>query len=177
MQLAFTSDGLPGTIHVTVKQTGNPDDIGAWPGAHGLANCEATVTYPGRGYRGQFGWIQMVRSTDNTSGGAAFEMDPLEVLGSVPHPFCYYGISPTLFDAPARDDRGDLDWLAHAFLCRIANRQTKEIRALAGFRWGFIITAQQVSINEPAELDRGSWNQHVSMMRSVYSNWRFNTDH
>jgi hypothetical protein len=37
-------------------------------------------------------WIQLVCSTDNGSGGQGFEMDPLEILGDVPHPFCFFGI-------------------------------------------------------------------------------------
>jgi hypothetical protein len=93
------------------------------------------------GLSGAARWIQLVRSTDNSSGGDRFEPDPLEVLGPLPHPFCSFGIKPTLFDAPSRDSRADLDWLAHSILCRIADPDRHEVHALAGFGWGFTITA------------------------------------
>ena len=72
------------------------------PEALGLPHCQATVAYPGRGYAGMLGWIQLVRSTDNASGGELFAMDPLALVGEVGHPFAFFGVAPTLFDAPAR---------------------------------------------------------------------------
>jgi hypothetical protein len=56
------------------------------------------------------GWVQFVRSSDNRSKGREFELDPLVFLGDLPHPFCWLGISPLLFDAPSRSGRDDLDW-------------------------------------------------------------------
>jgi hypothetical protein len=60
------------------------------------------------------GWLQLVRCAHNRSGGAAFELDPLEVLGDVGHPFRAHGMRPVLSDAPSRRSRAPLDWLAHA---------------------------------------------------------------
>src|SRR5204863_43198 len=85
--------------------------------------------YAGSGYAAMLGWIQLVRSTDNGSRGREFELDPLEPLGVTPHPFCWFGLTPTLFDAPSRRTTDDLDWLAHSFLA--FTRDRFEARATA----------------------------------------------
>jgi len=86
MQLPYSVHGPAGTVDIDVGTTRNPKELGAAPGAAGLAFCEAIVGYPGQGYTGLLGWIQLVRSTDNSSGGDRFELDPLEVLGELPAP-------------------------------------------------------------------------------------------
>jgi hypothetical protein len=173
MHLPFSLRGLPGTIDVTVGTNSDPEGLGAGTGAAGLAFCEATVNYPGKGYAGLLGWVQLVRSTDNTSRGDQFEMDPLDVLGDVQHPFCFFGIKPTLFDAPSRDSRADLDWLAHSFLCHIADAAPREVHALAGFEWGFTITAGATAPSPPRVLEPADWNQHLALFHAEYPAWRF----
>jgi hypothetical protein len=173
MQLPFTLRGHHGTIDVHVGTTRDPGELGTWPGAAGLTFCEATVSYPGQGYTGMMGWIQLVRSTDNNSHGRQFEMDPLDILGEVPHPFCFFGIRPTLFDAPSRDSRADLDWLAHSFLCHIADQTRREVRALTGFAWGFTIRAGVATTTPPGVLTLGEWNQHFGLLRAEHPTWRF----
>ena len=42
---------------------------------------------------------------DLVGRGERFEMDPLAFLGDLPHPFCWLGLNPTLFDAPSRSPR------------------------------------------------------------------------
>jgi hypothetical protein len=125
------------------------------------------------GYGGLLGWIQLVRSTDNSSGGARFEPDPLEVLGQPPHPFCFFGITPTLFDAPSRDSRADLDWLAHSFLCRVGDPNRHEVHALAGFGWGFTITAGTATPAPPHNLELAAWGQHLGLLHAWHPAWRF----
>lgn len=47
------------------------------------------------------------------------EMDPFDLFGLYerePLPYCWFGITPTLFDAPWRDGRTPLDWVAHSLL-------------------------------------------------------------
>jgi len=176
MRLPFSLHGLPGTVDVTVGPTRDPDELGAWPGAAGLAFCRATISYPGQGYKGLLGWVQLVRSTDNHSGGERFEMDPLEPLGEVAHPFCFFGITPVLFDAPSRDSRADLDWLAHSFLCRIADRSRHEVQALTGFGWGFTVRAGTATVMPPHALESADWNQHLDVLHADHPNWRFADD-
>jgi hypothetical protein len=52
-----------------------------------------------------FGWVQLVRSTDNASQGEEFEIDPFALFDDVRTPYCWYGTEPTLFDSPCRVDR------------------------------------------------------------------------
>jgi hypothetical protein len=173
MHLSFSLRGLAGSIDVTVSETQNPKELSARPGAAGLPHCQATVSLPGKGYDGLLGWIQLVCSTDNGSSGQRFEMDPLEILGDVPHPFCFFGIKPTLFNAPSRDSRADLDWLAHSFLCHIADRAIREVQALVGFSWGFKIADGTARPIPPRGLESVDWNQHLGLLHAEHPVWRF----
>jgi len=137
--------------------------------------CEATVDYPAQGYDAVLGWIQLVRSDDNESEGQAFEIDPLAFLGDVPHPFCWIGLSPRLFDAPWRSPRRDLDWTAQSFLCvpEDLTEVGQEVHALLGLSWGFRIRDEEVQLVPPMLLDPSDWDQHVEALAARYPSWRF----
>jgi hypothetical protein len=74
---------------------------------------------------------------------------------------------------PSRDSRADLDWLAHSFLCRIADRDRHEVHALTGFSWGFTITAETTMPVPPHSLDPAAWNQHLGLLHARHPAWRF----
>jgi hypothetical protein len=173
MRLDFVLHGHSGYIQVEFGLNTDPTLFGASPGAAGLPYLQASVTHPARGYLARTGWVQLVRSTDNRSGGSAFEMDPLEILGEASHPFCYYGVAPTLFDAPARDDRSTLDWLAHSFLTYLAGKDRREVRAVLGFGWGFRIRGGVVTAIEPSSLPHEDWDAHRALLTREYPGWRF----
>lgn len=173
MRLPFTLRGRGGDIDITVDATRDPGELGAPPDAQGLAYCEATITHPANGYAALLGWIQMVRSTDNHSRGEQFEMDPLTFVGEVAHPFCFLGIKPLLFDAPSRPTRNNLDWLAHSYLCHVADYETREVHALAGFSWGFTINDGDTTIIGPSLLDAADWNQQLDLLHAEHPAWRF----
>ncbi|MEQ4303437.1 hypothetical protein ABNF97_18970 [Plantactinospora sp. B6F1] len=40
-------------------------------------------------------------------------MDPFDLFADSPAPYCWYGITPTLFDAPSRLDTRPMNWTAH----------------------------------------------------------------
>src|ERR1700736_2423826 len=95
----FAWDGVVGRVDIECIPNDDPDAYGSWwANAHGYPVCTARVAYPGRGYRAMFGWVQLVRSTDNDSRGERFEIDPFALFGDAPSPYCWYGIEPTLFD-------------------------------------------------------------------------------
>lgn len=175
MHLPFSLHGSAGQVNIAVNATRNPDDLGAAPGALGLAHCHATIDYAGRGYAGLLGWIQLVRSTDNSSAGERFEMDPLVFVGEVPHPFAFFGITPALFDAPSRRSRADLDWLAHSFLCHIKeiDDNVRIVQAITGFSWGFRIAGGEATVEPACALQAGDWNQHLDMLHQQHPGWRF----
>lgn len=171
--LGFVHRGETGTISVDVSRVDDADRYGALPGATGLAACRAEVGYPFRGYAGFFGWVQVVRSTDDAGGGAAFGTDPLEMLGTVSHPFAFFGPNPTLFDAPSRDHRQDLDWEAHAFLTTVRWADGPVVESLAGFSWGFQIRRRVVTAVGPVALGPGAWARHHPLLRSAHPGWSF----
>ena len=67
----FQWDGLTGDVQVECVPNVDPaayatvaDDVVGFP------VCTAWVRYPRRGYHSMFGWVQLVRSTDNESQGS-----------------------------------------------------------------------------------------------------------
>jgi hypothetical protein len=69
----FDWDGLTGDVQVECVPIVDPaayatvaDDVVGFPA------CTAWVRYPRRGYHSMFGWVQLVRSTDNASHGDEF---------------------------------------------------------------------------------------------------------
>ena len=69
----FAWRGEAGTVRVECVPNTDPDFYGCWwPVAEDLPVCTATVDYPELGYRSMLGWVQVVRSTDNESGGDRF---------------------------------------------------------------------------------------------------------
>jgi hypothetical protein len=178
MELGFEWAGQHGVITVDCRTNHEPDELGCLPGADGLPTCTAIVQFPHLGYRAMFGWVQLVRSTDNATGGAKFEADPFVLFGDTPTPYCWYGLNPTLFDAPSRSTRDDLEWEAHSFLAttpldEVMTTQTRRIVPLVGFSWGFTIVDSQVAIRPAEQLPLSKWSEHVPTLRSHYGLWTF----
>ncbi len=167
----FVLRGLAGRVDVRLGRNDDPTVFGCRPSGRGFPVCSAEVTYADRGYAAMLGWIQLVRSTDNRSGGRGFEIDPYEPLGVSPHPFCWYGMAPTLSDAPSRPTRADLQWVAHSFLAFIGDAH--EARAILGFRWGFDIADGDISPTGLAPLPPAQWDEHRILLRREHPAWRF----
>jgi hypothetical protein len=178
MEIAFTYQGHRGHVFVSVATTTVPSVLGARDGAIGLANCTATIEFAGRGYLQLLGWIQLVRSDDNAFHGRQFEMDPFDPFGlyeHAPSPYCWYGIAPTLFDAPSRDERAHLDWVAHSFLATSPLRGNRRIvTPLLGFAWGFHIADDgNVTLKPISPLTAADWESHLPYLRDCYPEWQF----
>jgi hypothetical protein len=176
--IPFHHQGYEGRVFVSVGQTDNPELLGAHDGAVGLANCTATVEYDGHGYHQLFGWVQLVRSTDNSFQGRQFEMDPADLFGlynQARSPYCWYGILPTLFDAPSRDERVHLDWVAHSFLAAWPwYGDHRIVTPILGFSWGFHIADDGASeLNPLVPLTAADWESHLPYLRDTYPDWSF----
>lgn len=173
--MAFALRGIEGRVSVTYSVNDRPDLVGAAPQSAGFPMCDATVDYAARGYDSLLGWVQLVRSDDNVSGGREFEIDPLEALGDLPHPFCWLGLNPRLFDAPSRSPRADLDWLAHSFLCVPdgGGDASLEAQALLGFSWGFRIRDEVIALVPPVPLEPSAWDHDAALLAPLYPGWRF----
>jgi hypothetical protein len=161
-----------------VQKTTRTEIIGADEGALGLANCKAWIEYSANGYLALLGWIQLVRSTDNASQGRQFEVDlfdPFKLYARAPTPYFWYGITPTFFDAPSRDERVELDWVAHTFLATSPWRGNRRVVIpLLGFSWGFhIIDDKNIDLKPPTSLTSADWESHLPYLQDYYKQWDF----
>jgi len=173
VRIEFERAGVASVVEVEVGVNENPAELGCPDFARGFPVCRATIAPPARGYADFLGWVQLVAAS-NRAGG--FQMDPFEPLGDVSHPFGFYGFAPVLFDAPHRDDRPDMDWLAHSFLCGLGETMLegrKEVDAILGFSWGFRIRDGEISVRGPSLLSAQDWDGHRDYMHAVYSGWSF----
>ncbi len=175
MDLAFALRGIEGHVSVFCRPNDRPELVGSGPDSRGFPLCHAVVAFPAQGYDAVLGWVQLVRSDDNTSQGREFEIDPLAFLGDLPHPFCWLGLAPQLFDAPSRSPKQDLDWLAHSFLCVPDGRADEglDVHALVGFSWGFTVRREQIELVPPAQLGPEDWDAHHDLLSALYPAWGF----
>jgi hypothetical protein len=180
LRIGFELRGLDGLVDVSITPNTDPGSLGYLllsggapiEFARDFPVCRATVAYSGDGYAAMFGWTQMVRSTD--SAGAGFEMDPIAIYRDVPTPWAWYGFKPELFDAPSRQTRHDMNWEAHSFLGVSPDGvMTPRVNALAGFSWGFSVSAGSITCNPPQALGPEAWDAHLSLLRSSYPAWVF----
>ena len=171
MKLDFRHHVASGSVAVDVRPNANPADLGCDAASLGLPVCTARVETAAQGYRAMCGWIQVVRSTDNSTGGEGFDMDPFAPSGA-DSPYAFYGLASTLFDAPSRDDRDDLDWLAHAFLAHTP-LGTNEVEAVLGFSWGFTFREEKVQVSGPSPLDQADWDSHQGLLTIEHPAWAF----
>ncbi|WP_244905325.1 hypothetical protein [Streptomyces agglomeratus] len=171
--IPFLRDGTQGAVTVTLERVNDPAAIGKHPSAGGFPCCTAEVDFPGKGYRALFGWVQLVRSTDNSSAGAAFDMDPFYLFEDAPSPYALFGINPTLFDAPSRIKRCPLTWTAHSYLAWTPMYDTdRRVPPLVGFSWGFNIdSASRITLQQVQSLTAADWDVHVPYLGTSHPGW------
>jgi hypothetical protein len=137
------------------------------------------------GYGAIFGWIQLVRSTDDED---IWKMDPIPVLSGLDTPFAYLGIEPTLFDAPMREmkDSKDVDWTAHAFLCTMGRcLLERRVSVVAGFEWGWEIRFKDgkgkgkdeertILVKELKNIEfEKAWTEKLDVLKKAHVGWVF----
>jgi len=135
--------------------------------------CEAVVDSDLRGYQSLLGWIQLVGTRNAPHTERRLEIDPLRIFQDLDLPFGFYGINPTLFDAPWRTYRDQyLDWLAHSFLCASpADPMDRAARPVAAFQWGFVLDHGAIELVSPAALPTAEWSKHRSLLMTAYPSW------
>jgi hypothetical protein len=175
LSLPFVARGRAGTVSVSVSRNDDPASYGCSPAALGLAVCRATVEFEADGYDALLGWVQTVGERSAQSDERVHTADPLDIYAELETPFGFYGLEPTLFDAPSRRDRNvSLDWLAHSFLCVApTSPMAREAKPVAGFSWGFTIEQGHVDIFEPLLLTPSAWTDQHHLLRTNYPSWDF----
>ena len=181
---SFEWRGVTGAVRVECVPNDDPRGYATWAAdAYGFPVCTATVQFPRRGYDAMFGWVQLVRSTDNESAGEHFEADPFALFGDARSPYCWYGTEPTLFDAPSRPDRAPIEWVAYSFLAttpiaEVLEGNPRRVVPVLGFEWGFDIRPESpadVELREVAPAPAGAWEAVVPALRAEYPSplWTF----
>lgn len=176
LSFPFVARGLPGVVNVEVYPNSRPASIGSTDWARGFPICQASIDWKAEGYNALLGWLQVVgMRAANADASRKWVTDPLEIHDGLNTPFGFYGLSPTLFDAPARSDRTQsLDWCAESFLCFApSSPMAREAYPVAGFSWGFVLSAGEIKTVEPKVIEQAAWNRHVGLLRSTYTGWTF----
>jgi hypothetical protein len=176
LDIEFSYKGDRGCVSVSCVPDDAPAAVGKDEDARGFPVCTATIDYAGQGYRALFGWVQLVRSTDSAVERTAFQMDPLRFFEDSPAPYCWYGLVPTLFDAPSRQERKPLAWLAHSFLAVTPwdMGALRQVVPLLGFSWGFEIDAGgRITLVPEARLSAADWTAHIPYLSMSYPTWEF----
>lgn len=173
MEIPFNFGGDHGRVLVEVIANADPVSVGKTEREHGMPMCTATVEFSARGYRAMLGWVQLVREPAPT---APFSIDPFDLFEGSTAPFAWYGIQPTLFDAPSRWREGAVRWEAHSFLTIgpwDVNRRL--VVPLAGFAWGYCqhSLTEGLQISALRSLGPVDWNRHRSYMAERFPAWTF----
>jgi len=172
LALPFRWAGREGEVRVEVRENDDPVALGCEPWARGFPVCRATIDPPARGYSDMLGWIQLV---DDSYHGGGFHADGFEPLGELSHPFGFYGVSPTLFDAPHADAE-DFDFLAHSFLCGLGGdllEFRREARAVLGFSWGCVKRGREIEFLNVEPVPPEAWDGHREYLGETFSKWSF----
>jgi hypothetical protein len=172
LALPFRWAGHAGEVQIEIRENDDPAALGCEEFARGFPVCRAKLTPPSQGYADMLGWIQLV---DDSYHGGGFHADGFEPFGEFPHPFSYYGVSPTLFDAPHFDGE-NFDFLAHTFLCGLGGKLLEfrqEARAVLGFSWGCRKRGAEIELFEPQALTAASWDRQRECLARTYPTWTF----
>ena len=174
MILPFRAHGHDGHIQLTYETEGDPETIGsALVGAanfdpatfRGFPTMMVSVDYEGSGYRGTFGWIQVINCRD---------VDLPPFLADVDSPFCAFGHLPSFFDAPANPEHPDGPWVAETFLVASPDiARTRRLTPLVGFQWGYELTGGRAIAFLPSEIGPARWNAVRELLRTQFDSWTF----
>jgi hypothetical protein len=178
LELPYRWNDVGGVVRVEIGVNDDPDAFGVEEFARGFPFCRATIEPAALGYREMIGWVQVVERSDL---GRGFKIDLFEPLGDVPHPFCFFGYSPIMFDSPHATYRV-WDFTAHTFLCGQGGKlleqtegERREVRAVLGFGWGFSKRGDRIDSFGPEQLSAEDWNGHLTYLHKRFSEpkWSF----
>jgi hypothetical protein len=179
LELPFSLRGSTGNVAVAVegKPAGDPYNVLRGALARDVPRrfpiCTAQIEYSRQGYDAVFGWIQVVKASDGASAEDC-EVDPIALDRNLQTPYSWFGIKPTLFDAPWRVKPDHMAWICQSYLCFTPDAVVgPHVRAVAGFEWGFVVQRDTVTIRKPYNLSEDAWSDRVPLLRNSYPGWTF----
>jgi hypothetical protein len=181
LTVPFGLRGSEGSLAVECGVNGDPRRLGYHllglpydlEVARGFPVVRASVSFPGEGYAGAMGWIQVLRYGSGGLGDERIEVDLPPQHQDSNTPYCFWGIQPTFFDAPSTPHE-DVTWTAEAFLATSPDAlMTRTVRPICGFRWGYATTRKPPQILPPESLDRGAWEAARPTLRQRFPAWDF----
>jgi hypothetical protein len=180
LTLPYRWAGAVGTVSVEVGVNDDPAALGCAEFARGFPYMRAMISPQEVGYNNVMGWIQLTR-WGAPGSQSEFRMDPYAPLREIPHPFGFFGFSPTMFDAPHTDEDGEHEFTAHTFLGAIGGDlfdfedETKapQARAILGFCWGYEKRADGIPHWGPRPLGPEDWGAHLPYLSAKHPRWHF----
>ncbi len=194
LELPFVNYGRRGILHVECRENTSLESSGMEIVRNLLPDERMCLGYPvihahardfdGIGIFRYWGFIQIISQDMFLTGNYAVP-DEVEVFvdtnlpGEIV-PFCNYGYSAEMYDAPMNTllDCDKLIWRADTFLVTlptILNNDT--ISFLAGYSWGynelFVDNGFQIEIVNPVEANVSMFRKHLPLLRSKFPGFTF----
>lgn len=172
--MPYRWNGNDGSVRVEIWENDDPPAYGCADFALGHPCCRATIEPLACGYAEMLGWVQLVDASfyEHATG---FIADGFQLLGDLTHPFGFFGISPTLFDAPHTPDE-NAHFHAHTFLCGLGGpllEFRREVRAVLGFNWGFVKRGEEITFVDLVPLEAEVWDGHREYLDGEFEDWTF----
>lgn len=144
--------------------------------ARGFPIIEARVEYPGEGYAGYLGWIQVVRYWIGAEKDPTVIVDVAPQMKQARMPYLSFGIQPVLFDAPAFIEQ-NVTWRAWSFLTFTPDCvMTSVVEPACGFRWGYDLRSGVPSPIELLPAGQAEWLDTREELRPRFPDWTFGGD-
>jgi hypothetical protein len=177
VQIPFSYGGVDGVVDARCSPMRDPESFGKTKDDIGLPACTAVVDFPAQGYWALLGWVQLV-AIGHPRDEVRWQADPFDLFEDSTSPYAWFGVRPTLFDAPSRRHGAPLRWRARSFLATTPWDQSERLVArLAGFEWGYDLDPTgTVTVREPFALPGPAWQAHLPYLRARYDRWIFRGD-
>jgi hypothetical protein len=174
VEIPFSYGGVHGVVDARCAPMADPEAFGKSRGDLGLPACTAVVRFPALGYWSLLGWVQLV-AMGPPHQPEEWRSDPFDLFEDSTSPYAWFGVTPTLFDAPSRRHGTSLRWRARSFLATTPWDQDERLVApLAGFEWGYDLDPTgAVVVRHPVELPSTVWQTHLTYLRARFDRWAF----
>ncbi len=174
VEIPFAYGGVEGVVRATCEPMSDPEALGKSTAELGMPACTAVIEFPAQGYWALLGWVQFV-AMGRPDEEPEWQADPFDLFEDSTSPYVWFGVTPTLFDAPSRRHDVPLRWRARSFLATTPwDQPDRLVVPLAGFEWGYDSDSTgALAVRGPEQLPVTAWQTHVPYLRARYDRWIF----